>query len=82
MHFKNILLIALFTLVNILPNYAQQENLYLNREMSIIYEKDLNKMDKPIFHSSIKPYNAGEVYEHVYPDTIIRLNRLKKNRLV
>jgi hypothetical protein len=78
MHFRNILTTIMLFSVCRLTLLAQQENLYLNREMSLTFEKNLNQMDKPIFHSSIKPYNAAEVYEHTFPDTIIKLNRLKK----
>lgn len=79
MHFKNILPAISFLFYFGTTLKAQQENLYLNREMGLVYDKHLNQVDKSIFHSSIRPYNAAEVYENVYPDSIIKLNRLKKS---
>ncbi|MEZ5025402.1 MAG: hypothetical protein R2739_02385 [Chitinophagales bacterium] len=55
---------------------AQQENLPMNRNMMLNYEKSLNAFDKKVFHTSLKPYNAAQVYEFVYPDTVQHLKRV------
>ena len=58
---------------------AQQENLPLNRNMMLNYEKSLNSWDKTVFHSSVKPYVAAEVYKLVYPDTVQGYERIPHN---
>lgn len=78
MHFKNILFTILFSILFCF-GYAQQENLYLNREKTLTFEKQLNQLDKGSFHSAIKPYNAAEVYAFTYPDSSIKYERLKKS---
>lgn len=65
------LLFSFYLFVN-----AQQENLPLNRNMLLSYEKHLNGYDKPVFHSAVKPYQASEVYEFVYPDTVQHFERV------
>ncbi len=77
MQFKTSVVLLLLLLA--LRGYSQQENLPLNYNMMLSYEKYLNAYDKPSFHSSIKPYNAAEVYEFVYPDTVQGFERLKKS---
>ena len=44
--------------------------------MILNYEKSLNAWDKASFHSAVKPYNAAEVYQFVYPDTVQHFKRL------
>lgn len=56
--------------------FAQQENLPLNRNMILNYEKSLNGWDKASFHTAVKPYNASEVYQFVYPDTVQHFQRV------
>jgi hypothetical protein len=75
MLFKNTLPL-LFILIAFSTASAQQENLYLNRNMMLNYEKYLNAWDKASFHTSIKPYNAAEVYQFVFPDTIHHYERV------
>ena len=60
MHFKKYLLLNLLFGISVLA-IAQQENLPLNRNMILNYEKSLNAWDKASFHSAVKPYNAAEV---------------------
>lgn len=57
--------------------FAQQQSLPLNRELRLNYEKYLYKTDKKKpFHTSVKPYLASEVYQHVYPDTTYGVQRI------
>lgn len=56
--------------------HAQQENLPMNRNMVLGYEKHLNGWDKASFHTAVKPYVAAEVYDFVYPDTVQHFQRV------
>lgn len=47
----------------------------MNRNMVLSYEKYLNGFDKASFHTDMKPYNAAEVYQFVYPDTVQHFER-------
>lgn len=67
---KKCSLLTLFVSILISWASAQQENLPMNRNMILNYEKYLNSWDKPTFHTAMKPYNAAEVYKFVYPDTV------------
>lgn len=75
MHSKNIYYCHFCFLLLFLA-FAQQENLPLNRNMILNYEKSLNAFDKPIFHTAVKPYQAAQVYEFVYPDTVQHFERI------
>ena len=75
MHFKNISVVLFFVMFSLTAS-AQQENLYLNRNMILSYEKSLNAYDKASFHSAMKPYNAADVYRFVYPDTVQHYERV------
>jgi hypothetical protein len=75
MHSNNYLLLLLL-LSSAVFAQAQQENLPLNRNMTLSYEKSLNAWDKASFHSAVKPYNAAEVYKFVYPDTVQHFQRV------
>ena len=56
---------------------AQQQNLPLNRELRLNYEKYLYKTDKKHpFHTAVKPYLQSEVYQFVDPDTTYGLEKL------
>ncbi|MEZ5037437.1 MAG: hypothetical protein R2760_08120 [Chitinophagales bacterium] len=79
MHFRYILLAIFYFNAFGITIFAQQENLYLNREKSLTFEKKLNQMDKASFHSAIKPYIASEVYDFVYPDSVIHYTKLQKS---
>lgn len=74
MHSKKYL--TLLLLLTFIVAQAQQENLPLNRNMILNYEKSLNQFDKAVFHSAVKPYNAAQVYEFVYPDTVQHYERV------
>jgi hypothetical protein len=75
MHSKQYLLtLLLFTFT--FASKAQQENLPMNRNMVLSYEKYLHGWDKKVFHTSVKPYNASEVYQMVYPDTVQHFQRV------
>ena len=76
MHSKKYLLLFLLLSSAVFAN-AQQENLPLNRNMILNYEKSLNAWDKAVFHSAVKPYNASEVYQFVYPDTMQHFQRME-----
>ena len=75
MHSKIYQLLFLLFAFTITAN-AQQENLPLNRNMILNYEKSLNGWDKAVFHSAVKPYVAAEVYQFVYPDTVQHFERV------
>jgi hypothetical protein len=75
MHSKKYILLFL-TLSFFVAANAQQENLPLNRNMMLNYEKSLNGWDKEVFHSAVKPYVASEVYKFVYPDTVQHYERV------
>ncbi|MBK9792951.1 MAG: hypothetical protein IPP60_07555 [Sphingobacteriales bacterium] len=75
MHSNKYLLLLLLLSYSVLAN-AQQENLPLNRNMMLNYEKSLNGWDKASFHSALKPYVAAEVYKFVYPDTVQHFERV------
>ena len=75
MHSNKYLLLLLLLSYSVLAN-AQQENLPLNRNMMLNYEKSLNGWDKASFHSAVKPYVAAEVYKFVYPDTVQHFERV------
>jgi hypothetical protein len=75
MHSKNYLLLYLLLFISV-ASLAQQENMPLNRNMILNYEKSLNAWDKASFHSAVKPYNAAEVYQFVYPDTVQHYKRV------
>ena len=75
MHSKRHILFYTFCLIHFLV-HAQQENLPLNRNMVLSYEKYLNAWNKPSFHTSVKPYNAAEVYAFVFPDTVQHFQRV------
>ena len=75
MHSKNYLLFYLLLVFSVTA-IAQQENLPLNRNLILNYEKSLNAYDKASFHTSLKPYNASEVYKFVYPDTVQHYERV------
>ena len=75
MHSKKYLFLYLLLSSAVFAN-AQQENLPLNRNMMLSYEKCLNGWDKATFHSAVKPYNASEVYQFVFPDTIQHYERV------
>ena len=74
MHFKEKLLLYILLGISVFAK-AQQENLPLNRNLILNYEKSLNAYDKASFHSAVKPYNAAEVYKFVYPDTVQHFQR-------
>ena len=75
MHSKNYVFLILL-LSYALSATAQQENLPLNRNMILNYEKSLNAWDKASFHSAVKPYTAAEVYQFVFPDTVQHYERV------
>lgn len=75
MHSKKYLFLFLLS-YSVFAN-AQQENLPLNRNMLLNYEKCLNGFDKAVFHSAVKPYNASEVYKFVFPDTVQHFERME-----
>ena len=75
MHSKNYVFLILL-LSYALSATAQQENLPLNRNMILNYEKSLNAWDKASFHSAVKPYTAAEVYQFVFPDTVQHFERV------
>ncbi|MCB9032359.1 MAG: hypothetical protein H6553_00820 [Chitinophagales bacterium] len=79
MHINKSFLLFLFAFGLSFFLQAQQEQLYLNKDKVLTYEKQLNGFDKASFHSAIKPYSAAEVYQFVYPDTAIQYTRLKKS---
>jgi hypothetical protein len=63
--------------LGIFPVMAQQQNLPLNRELRLNYEKYLYKTDKKHpFHTAVKPYLQSEVYQFVDPDTTYGLEKL------
>jgi hypothetical protein len=73
-------LLLLFIISFFSPLIAQQLNLPLNRSHIQYYEKYLNGADKAPFHTSIRPYNAAEVYRFVYPDSAWGLKRLDPDK--
>ncbi len=75
MHSKKYLLLPFLFFATVFT-FAQQENLPLNRNMILNYEKSLNAFDKPVFHTAVKPYQAAQVYEFVYPDTVQHFERI------
>ncbi len=75
MHSKKYILLFL-TLSFFVAANAQQENLPLNRNMMLNYDKSLNGWDKEVFQSAVKPYVASEVYKFVYPDTVQHYERV------
>ncbi len=75
MHSKNYALLYLLFSFSFFAQ-AQQENMPLNRNMVLSYEKYLNGWDKEVFHSAVKPYKAAEVYNFVYPDTVQHYERM------
>jgi hypothetical protein len=75
MHSKNYVLL-LFSFFVSFASLAQQENMPLNRNMMLSYEKCLNGWDKASFHTAVKPYVAAEVYPFVYPDTVQHFERV------
>jgi hypothetical protein len=76
MHSRKLVLLFLSFFLSIVSQ-AQQENLPMNRNMVLNYEKSLNAWKSAPFHSSMKPYNASEVYQFVYPDTVQHFERVK-----
>lgn len=65
----------LILIAAIFPLTAQQLNLPLNRNHIQFYEKHLNALDKEVFHTSFRPYNASEVYRFVYPGSTYGLKK-------
>lgn len=70
---------SLLLFLQIIPAFSQQENLPMNHQLNGTYAKYLNGYDKPVFHSSIKPYLAAGVYDIVYPDTVQGYERHHKS---
>lgn len=74
------IIILAITCLGVFPVVAQQQNLSLNRELRLNYEKYLYKTDKKHpFHTSVKPYLQSEVYQFVDPDTTYGLQKLDPN---
>jgi len=67
------LLVFFCCLSYILP--AQQNNLFLNRNIYNWYEPALNKQDVP-FHTAIRPYRISELDSFVTYDDIFHLEKL------
>lgn len=72
---KSIYLLAT-GLFSFLSAQAQQQNEPLERTYLLNYEKYLNQIDEPVFHSAVKPYLSAEVYPFVYPASTYGLRRI------
>jgi hypothetical protein len=55
---------------------AQQQSQPLERTSMLYYEKYLNAIDEPSFHSAVKPYLSSEVYPLVYPPATYKLRKV------